>query len=177
MCNYRINLSWFTPSIHYTLLSSLLNKYLRSRLDKKERNFLDKSLNFFWKCLIISAEMGFAPIPVVTEPPKSLGPPTVVLVQRTSDNPEDAPDHLTSSVSEFLTFPRAFHPSRRHYNTSEIRKCRSSYNNLLVGTMLRRRRSCRKRQLRLKLLIRDAEGTIHEASVLQHIRRWRVEPT
>jgi hypothetical protein len=40
-----------------------------------------------------------------------------------------------------------------------------------VGTMLRRRRSCRKRQLRLKLLVRDAEGTIHEASVLQHIRR------
>jgi hypothetical protein len=42
---------------------------------------------------------------------------------------------------------------------------------MAVGTMLRRRRSCRKRQLRLKLLIRDAEGTIHEASVLQHIRR------
>jgi hypothetical protein len=40
-----------------------------------------------------------------------------------------------------------------------------------VGTMLRRRRSCRKRQLRLKLLVRNAEGTIHEASVLQHIRR------
>jgi hypothetical protein len=40
-----------------------------------------------------------------------------------------------------------------------------------VGTMLRRRRSCRKKQLRLKLLIRDAEGTIHEALVLQHIRR------
>jgi hypothetical protein len=35
-----------------------------------------------------------------------------------------------------------------------------------VGTMLRRRRSCRKRQLRLKLLVRDAEGNIHEASVL-----------
>jgi ribonuclease HI len=46
-----------------------------------------------------------------------------------------------------------------------------------VGTMLRRRRSCRKKQLRLKLLVRDAEGTIHEASVLQHIRRRRVEPT
>ena len=46
--------------------------------------------------------MGFAPIPAVTEPPKSLGPPTVVLVQRTSDNPAGAPDHLTSSVSEFL---------------------------------------------------------------------------
>jgi hypothetical protein len=66
----------------------------------------------------------------VTEPPKSLGPPTVVLVQRTSDNPTGAPDHLTSSVSEFLTFSRAFHPSRKHYNTSEIRKCRSSYNNI-----------------------------------------------
>jgi hypothetical protein len=32
------------------------------------------------------------PIPAVTEPPKSLGPPTVVLVQRTSDNPVGAPE-------------------------------------------------------------------------------------
>jgi hypothetical protein len=30
----------------------------------------------------------------VTEPPKLLGPPTVVLVQRTSDNPVDAPELL-----------------------------------------------------------------------------------
>jgi shikimate 5-dehydrogenase len=30
----------------------------------------------------------------VTEPPKSLGPPTVVLVQRTSDNPVGAPELL-----------------------------------------------------------------------------------
>jgi hypothetical protein len=30
----------------------------------------------------------------VTEPPKSLGPPTVVLVQRTSDNPIGAPESL-----------------------------------------------------------------------------------
>jgi hypothetical protein len=67
----------------------------------------------------------------VTEPPKSLGPPTVVLVPLTLDNPAGAPDHLISSVSEFLTFPRAFHPSCRHYNLSEIRKCGSSYNNLL----------------------------------------------
>jgi hypothetical protein len=52
--------------------------------------------------------MGFAPIPALTEPLKLLGPPTVVLVQRTSDNPAGAPDHLTSSVSEFLTFPRVF---------------------------------------------------------------------
>jgi hypothetical protein len=46
----------------------------------------------------------------VTETPKSLGPPTVVLVQRTSDNPRDAPDHSTSSVSEFFTFPKSVSP-------------------------------------------------------------------
>jgi hypothetical protein len=54
--------------------------------------------------------MGFAPIPAVTEPPKSLSPPTVVLVQRTSDNPTGAPDHLTSSLSEFLTLPKSVSP-------------------------------------------------------------------
>jgi hypothetical protein len=37
--------------------------------------------------------MDFAPIPAVAEPPKSLGPPTVVLVQRTLDNPVDAHNH------------------------------------------------------------------------------------
>jgi hypothetical protein len=34
------------------------------------------------------------PMVVVTEPPKSLGPPTVVLVQRTLDNPVGAPESL-----------------------------------------------------------------------------------
>ena len=38
--------------------------------------------------------MGFAPIPAVMEPPKSLGPPTVVLVQRATDNPVGAPESL-----------------------------------------------------------------------------------
>jgi hypothetical protein len=38
--------------------------------------------------------------------------------------------------------------------------------NVPVGTMLRHRRSCREKQLRQKLLIRDAEATTHEASVL-----------
>jgi hypothetical protein len=46
----------------------------------------------------------------VTEPPKSLGPPTVFLVQRTSDNPAGVPDHLTSSVSVLLTFPKSVSP-------------------------------------------------------------------
>jgi hypothetical protein len=32
----------------------------------------------------------------VTKPPKLLGPPTVVFVQRTLDNPVDAHNHLTS---------------------------------------------------------------------------------
>jgi hypothetical protein len=51
--------------------------------------------------------MGFAPIPAMTEPPKSLGPPTVVLVHRTSDKPTGAPDHLTSSVYEFFNLPKS----------------------------------------------------------------------
>jgi hypothetical protein len=54
--------------------------------------------------------MGFAPIPAVTEPPKSLGPPIVVLVQRTSDNPVDASNHLTSSVSVSFNFPKSVSP-------------------------------------------------------------------
>jgi hypothetical protein len=47
---------------------------------------------------------------IVTEPPKSLGPHIVVLVHRTSDNPAGAPDHLTSSVSEFFTLPKSVSP-------------------------------------------------------------------
>jgi hypothetical protein len=35
---------------------------------------------------------------IVMEPPKVLGPPTNVLVLRTSDNHVDAHNHLTSSV-------------------------------------------------------------------------------
>jgi hypothetical protein len=66
--------------------------------------------------------MGFAPIPAVTEPPKVLGPPTVVLVPRTLDNPVDALNHSTSSVTVSSSFcPRALHPSRRYYITSEER--------------------------------------------------------
>jgi hypothetical protein len=46
----------------------------------------------------------------VTEPPKSLGPPTVVLVQRTSDNPVDVHNHSTSSVSVSFTSPKSVSP-------------------------------------------------------------------
>jgi hypothetical protein len=58
----------------------------------------------------------------VTEPPKALGPPAVVLVQRTLDNLVGAHNHLTSSVSvSSIPHPRALHPSRRYYITSEER--------------------------------------------------------
>jgi hypothetical protein len=54
--------------------------------------------------------MGFAPIPAVTEPPKSLGPPTVILVQRTLDDPVDAHNHSTSSVSVFFSSHKSVSP-------------------------------------------------------------------
>ena len=58
----------------------------------------------------------------VTEPPKVLAPPTVVRVLRTLDNPIDALNHSTSSVTVSSSFrPRALHPSRRYYITSEER--------------------------------------------------------
>jgi hypothetical protein len=54
--------------------------------------------------------MGFAPIPAVTEPPKSLGPPTVVLVQQTLDNPVDAHNHSKSSVYVSFFSPKSVSP-------------------------------------------------------------------
>jgi hypothetical protein len=63
---------------------------------------------FVMRDLIMNASV--CNVSVVTEPPKSLGPPTVVLVQRTSDNPAGAPDHLISLVSEFLTLPKSVSP-------------------------------------------------------------------
>jgi hypothetical protein len=44
----------------------------------------------------------------VTEPPKSLGPPTVVLVQQTSDNPIDVPELLDKFGIFILTFQERF---------------------------------------------------------------------
>jgi hypothetical protein len=47
---------------------------------------------------------------IVTEPPKSLGPSIVVLVQWTSDNPVHVHNHLTSLVSLSFTFPKSVSP-------------------------------------------------------------------
>jgi hypothetical protein len=69
--------------------------------------------------------MGFAPIPAVTEPSKSLGPPTVVFVYRTSDNPIGAPDHLSSLVSGFFTLPKSVSPITQilqHIGGTSMRK-------------------------------------------------------
>jgi hypothetical protein len=58
----------------------------------------------------------------VTEFPKLLDPPIVVLVQRTLDNPVDAHNYSKSSVTvSSFPRPRAFHTSRRYYITSEER--------------------------------------------------------
>jgi hypothetical protein len=46
----------------------------------------------------------------VMEPPKSLGPPTIVLVQWTLGNPIDAPNHSTSLVSVSFSFPKSVSP-------------------------------------------------------------------
>jgi hypothetical protein len=46
----------------------------------------------------MSGEIGFAPIPVVAEPPKVLGPPIDVLVPRTSDSHAGARNNSVSSV-------------------------------------------------------------------------------
>jgi hypothetical protein len=64
--------------------------------------------------------MGLALIPAVTEPPEVLGPPTVVLVLQTLDNPVDALNHSTSSVTVSSTFhPRALH---RHADITSHRR-------------------------------------------------------
>jgi hypothetical protein len=79
-------------------------------------------LKILLKYYIIFEEMGFAPIPVVTEPPKVLGPPTDVLVLRTSDNHVGARNTSTSLVLCILiTSPKSVSPSHIYYITSEER--------------------------------------------------------
>jgi hypothetical protein len=46
----------------------------------------------------------------VAEPPKSLGPPIVVLVQWTLDNPVDAHNYSTSLVYVFFSSPKSVSP-------------------------------------------------------------------
>jgi hypothetical protein len=57
----------------------------------------------------------------VTEPPKSLGPPIVVLVHRTSDNLASAPDHLISYLAqERFTHHADITTHRRNENAEAV---------------------------------------------------------
>jgi hypothetical protein len=56
------------------------------------------------------ADGACGPRVVVMEPPKSLGPPIVVLVQRTLDNLVDAHNHSTSSISVSFSSPKSVPP-------------------------------------------------------------------
>jgi hypothetical protein len=56
----------------------------------------------------MSEETGFASIPAVTEPPKVLGPPTDVLVLRTSDSHVDVHnDSVSSVICIFIIMPKS----------------------------------------------------------------------
>jgi hypothetical protein len=72
--------------------------------------------------------MGFAPIPAVTEPPKSLGPPTVVLVQRTLNNPAGVPESLDKFGICFSCLSQE--RFTRHADITNHRRCGSDYINL-----------------------------------------------
>jgi hypothetical protein len=55
--------------------------------------------------------MDFAPIPAVTEPPKILGPPTNVLVLRTSDSHVGALNGLVGPITCItITSPKSAYP-------------------------------------------------------------------
>jgi hypothetical protein len=60
--------------------------------------FRGKYFKNILKYYVMSEETGFALIPAVMEPPKVLGPPTDVLVLRTSDSHAGAHNDSTSSV-------------------------------------------------------------------------------
>jgi hypothetical protein len=74
--------------------------------------------------------MGFAPILAVTEPPKSLGPPTVVLVQQTSDNPIGAPESLDKFGICFSYLSQERFTRRADITSIGVTKCGSNYMNL-----------------------------------------------
>jgi hypothetical protein len=82
-----------------------------------EANFMTQRLTLtimgreFWSTPIVLEESSIdLLLGIVTEPPKLLGPPTVVLVQWTSENPVDAHNHLISSVFVSFTFPKSVSP-------------------------------------------------------------------
>jgi hypothetical protein len=61
-----------------------------------ERMFQGKYFKNLFKYSVMSEETGFTPIPAITERPKVLGPPTDVLVLRTSDSHPGVHNDLAS---------------------------------------------------------------------------------
>jgi hypothetical protein len=78
----------------------------------------------------MSEGMGFAPIPAVMEPPKILGPPTDVLVLRTSDSHAGA---LNGSVGPVIcitiTSPKSAYPITQTLHTIGVSG--KDYNNII----------------------------------------------
>jgi hypothetical protein len=66
----------------------------------------------------------------VTEPPKSLGPPTVVFVQWTSDNPVGVPELLDKFGICFSYLSQERFTVTQTLQASELRECGSNYINL-----------------------------------------------
>ena len=78
----------------------------------------------------MSEETGFAPIPAVTEPPKVLGPPTDVLVLRTSDSHAGALNGSAGSITYIsVTSPKSAYPITQTLHTIGVSG--KDYNNII----------------------------------------------
>ena len=78
----------------------------------------------------MSEEMGFALIPTITEPPKVLGPPTDVLVLRTSDNHAGALNGSVDPITYIsLISPKSAYPITQTLHTIGVSG--KDYNNII----------------------------------------------
>ena len=77
----------------------------------------------------MSEEMGFALIPAITEPPKILGPPTDVLVLRTSDSHVGAHNGSADPVICIpITSPKSPYPLTQTLQHNAVSSNESSLN-------------------------------------------------
>jgi hypothetical protein len=78
----------------------------------------------------MSEGMGFAPIPAVTEPPKILGPPTDVLVLRTSESHAGAINGSAGPITCIsITSPKSAYPITQTSHTIGVSG--KDYNNII----------------------------------------------
>jgi hypothetical protein len=83
--------------------------------------FQGKYLKITLKYYVMTEETGFAPIPAVTEPPNVLGPPTDVLVPRTSDSHGGAHnDSISSVIYIFIISPKSASPITQTLHIIEV---------------------------------------------------------